>query len=163
MEVYVDGVLQGGGGGGGGNATSIQGIPVSAAVPTLGQYLGFDGSQWAPTSFPWVWTQNDSVTTTNDTQTTCGTYGAAAGAYVVEVFVGAEEPAADTGVTWQLLAHVTSDGTTATLDGNVVSSSPTTPTTPWSVTLDVVGAAVRVRVTGEAATTINWTASWIIR
>lgn len=30
------------------NATSIQGVAVAATVPTTGQFLKFNGTQWAP-------------------------------------------------------------------------------------------------------------------
>ncbi len=46
-KAYVDSVA---GGGGSGNATSIQTTPVSAATPTSGQFLSFNGTAWTPVS-----------------------------------------------------------------------------------------------------------------
>jgi hypothetical protein len=40
----------GGGGGGNGNAITIQSVPVSTTPPTTNQFLGFNGSVWAPTA-----------------------------------------------------------------------------------------------------------------
>jgi hypothetical protein len=36
------------GSGGGGDATSLQGVAISTATPTLGQGLVYDGTEWAP-------------------------------------------------------------------------------------------------------------------
>lgn len=47
---WCDAVGQGGGGGGSGDATSIQGVPVSAAAPTSNQVLAYGGAEWEPTT-----------------------------------------------------------------------------------------------------------------
>lgn len=164
MEVYVDGVLQGGGGGSG-DATSIQGIPVSATPPLLNQVLQYDGSQWVPTSVstPWIAAVTGSAITTDATPTTCGSYTPAAGSYTLEAWVSGQDNVNDVGVSWQLICHVTSDGSTATIDGSTITSSPTTPLTTWNAAFDTSTSDVIVQVTGDVGVNIDWVSNWIVR
>ena len=46
--ISIRAIVAGGGGGGSGDATSLQGVAISAATPTTGQLLEFTGAEWEP-------------------------------------------------------------------------------------------------------------------
>lgn len=64
---------------------------------------------------------------------------------------------------WEITVTARNAGGTVTLEGGgAIIVGPTDTATSWSVTVDFSGADVRLRVTGAAATTIDWTARWIV-
>ena len=163
MNVYVNGVLQGGGGGGDTNATEIQGVPVSPSAPSEGQYLGFSAGSWQPSSFPWVTVFTSAVQTTDATaDVPCGALSLPPGSYTLLIVIASETQPAGTGVGWSMFVKVRSDGTTAVIEGNPNVSHPTIFTS-WLVKVDAVGATIQLQVTGALATTINWSATWMLR
>jgi hypothetical protein len=97
-----------------------------------------------------------TVTTTDATETTCGSASPSTGTHVVRAEVSASS--GSTRIAWTLLACVTVSAGVATL-GNVAEVGCTQDPSPYTAALDASGGAVRVRVTGAAATTIAWESS----
>ena len=62
------------------------------------------------------------------------------------------------GAAYEVTACVRRAGGTVTLIGAVAATSTMEDNASWAATIDVSGTLVRVRVTGVAATTINWKA-----
>lgn len=112
---------------------------------------------------PWVTSQSTSVQTTDATMTTCGTYTVPSGSKTARVLVTAVTSGLTLSTGWDILVNVVNNGGVLTLSGGgSVITGPTDPTTVWLATMDVSGTSLRLRVTGQLATTIDWTARWII-
>lgn len=94
-----------GGGGGSGNATSIQSVPVSATAPTSSQVLGYNGTNWIPTTV------------------TGGTVPTGTGFYHITSGVTDGAAQAIPTATTSSLGLVQPDGTTITISGGVISST----------------------------------------
>lgn len=140
------------------------------ALGTSGYVLSSDGTDvvWVKTPGPWETFTSGGVTTTDDTTTTCGaTYAPTAGGHFVEIHVRAETSDLATCAAWVVRAHVKNVSSTVTISGSgggdVSVDGPVGDAVAWTVALDVSGGAVRLRVTGALATTIDWTARWTIR
>jgi hypothetical protein len=104
-----------------------------------------------------------TVQTTDATVTTVDSVTLAEGkAYLVEVSVAAKE--GDTnraGYVRRACVYRPAAGS-ATLQGSVQDALTVESEAAWDCTIDVSGNDARVRVTGEAATTINWACKMII-
>lgn len=99
------------------------------------------------------------VQTSDATVTSCGEY-ATANDYVYHVEVRALA-SVDTGgnaASYTRMATFKNDSGTLSAVGSVTSDHTAEDSAGWEVTLDANGTDIRVRVTGQAATTINWVA-----
>lgn len=103
-----------------------------------------------------------SVTTADGTQTTCGSYTVPNdSALVVKMLVKALNTDLSTSCSWEVLVSARNDGGTVTIEGGGgLILGPTDSATAWVVTVDVSGVLLRLRVTGAAATTIEWRTRW---
>jgi hypothetical protein len=85
------------------------------------------------------------------------------GAYTVELLVTAARSDLSAACGWKLYVTVVNTaGAVSLVSGGALIVGPTDGATTWAVTVDVSGTALRLRVTGAAATTIDWTARWIV-
>lgn len=133
-------------------------------VGSSGQVLRVSGGAPAWASLPWLADTSTGTATSDATQTTCGSYTVPnnAGVYL-ELRVHAERADLTAGASWTLRAHVINLAGAVTISGSDVAvDGPVGSSVSWSVTLDVSGTSVRLRVTGQAATDLSWTARWIV-
>ena len=140
------------------------GVDARLGIGSTGQVLTVSGGAPTWSSLPWATHTSTGTTTTNATQTTCGTYTVATGAAVsIKLLVTALESSVTASCGWELLATVRNAAGTLTIEGGgPIVSGPTDGATTWDVTLDTSGTSVRLRVTGQAGKTIDWTARWIV-
>ena len=140
------------------------GVDARLPVGSSGQVLRVSGGLPAWASLPWLADASTGTTTADATQTTCGSYTVPNNAGVaIELRVHAERDDLTAGAAWTLRAHAINNAGTVAISGGVVDvDGPTGDAVSWSVTLDVSGTSVRLRVTGEAATDVSWTARWIV-
>lgn len=133
-------------------------------VGSTGQVLTVAAGLPAWRSLPWASHTSTGVQTTDATQTTCGTYTTASNSAVtIELLVTGLKSDFSASSGWKIYVTARNSGGTVTLEGGgAIIVGPTDPATTWSVTVDVSGADVRLRVTGAAATTVDWTARWIV-
>lgn len=102
-----------------------------------------------------------SVQTTNDTVTTAGTHTPQNGSVNnIRCTVTAYRTDGSEAAVYTLIAGVRKISSTANLIGAVTVVSALEDVAGWDATIDVSGGDVRVRVTGEAAKTINWDVQW---
>lgn len=133
------------------------------AIGTSGQVLSVVGGLPTWRSLPWASHTTTGVQTTDATQTTCGTYTVPAGAYTVELLVTGAKSDLTAASGWKITVTVVNNsGTVSIVGGGAIIVGPTDGATTWAVTVDVSGTSLRLRVTGAAATTIDWTARWIV-
>lgn len=146
------------------DAAYLRGRRIATTAPSDGQvYVWVASSSELTPQDPGPWSAWDTatVTTTDATQTTCGTctvptdHGVAFEAMVVATLRDRS-----TSVAWTVLGSAANNVGTVTLHGTPVVTGPTDGATTWSVTLDVSGTSLRARVTGAAATTIDWRVTW---
>ena len=135
-------------------------LPVGTTAQVLRVVAGLPA--WS--SLPWAADTSTGVSTADATQTTCGSYTVPNNTAVfLELTVHANKTDRTAGAGWKVRAHAINDAGTVTISGGDIGvDGPTGSAVTWSVTLDVSGTAVRLRVTGEAATDITWTARWIV-
>lgn len=139
------------------------GVNARLAVGSTPQYLGVSSGLPAWKSFPWATHTSTGVQTTDATQTTCGSYTVPAGAYTAKLLVTAAKSDLSTACGWEITVTVVNNaGAVSIVGGGAIIVGPTDGATTWSVTVDVSGTSLRLRVTGAAATTIDWTARWIV-
>lgn len=101
-----------------------------------------------------------TAATADATQTTCGTLAVATGTTVLlDVMVLAAKTDRSTSCAWRLLVTATNVAGTLTIRGSVLVTGPTDAATTWDATVAVSGTSLRVRVTGEAAVNIDWSAA----
>lgn len=146
------------------DATHIRGVAFDATSPTDGQLARYDSTsgKWKAWSPPWAKTIASGTTTTDDTTTTCGaTYTPATGVHVVELLVAAYNSDKSATCAWRLTFIAWSNGSAATV-GDYAVVGPTAIATTWTVAVDTSGNTVRLRVTGAASTTLDWTARWVV-
>lgn len=147
------------------DAASLRGVTIATDAPADNDVLTYDLAQdrWeprAPAAASLNVLSSPTVSTANATQTTCGTLAVATDTTVLlDVLVMAARDDGSTSVAWQLLVTATNVAGTLTVRGSVVVTGPTDAATTWGVTVDVSGTSLRVRVTGAAATAIDWSAS----
>lgn len=133
------------------------------AIGSTSQVLTVVAGLPAWRSLPWASHTSTSVQTTDATQTSCGTYTVPAGAYTVELLVTGAKSDLSAACGWKLTVTVVNNsGTVSIVGGGALIVGPTDGATTWAVTVDVSGTSLRLRVTGAAATTIDWTARWIV-
>lgn len=103
-----------------------------------------------------------TVTTADGTQTTCGSYAVPNDSVLVaKVLVTAVQGDLTAACSWEVLVSVRNDGGTLTIEGGGgIILGPTDSATAWAVTVDTSGVLLRLRVTGVAATSINWRTRW---
>ena len=107
-----------------------------------------------------------AVQTTDATVTTDGTYTLADQKVAhVTAKVVALKSDASTGGTWVLEAAFRRNGAGVSQIGTttLLTATKDVAAATWSATIDASGTDIRIRVTGQAATTINWSASATIR
>lgn len=121
--------------------------------------FGIDTATLAP---PWVAAQSSTVQTTDATTTTCGTYTVPAGTVVVKILVKAAQSDLTNATGWEILAVAVNSAGTVTIPGTPIVTGPTDVASTWLVALDVSGTTIRLRVTGTLATTVDWSAKWIV-
>jgi hypothetical protein len=151
---------------------SINGVPQGSGAPTADEvWEGFgDALDEDPTratdlaSVLGVGGTPASASTTGATETTCGSYTLPTNtAVLIELTVRANRTDRTAGAMWGVRAHaINAAGTVTISGGDIAVDGPIGSAVTWSVTLDVSGTAVRLRVTGEAATDLTWTARWIV-
>lgn len=138
------------------DSVSLQGYPVSEDAPAAeGARLAWDGAAWAPTGDVVA-----RVQTTDATPTTIASYTIPADGTVVQlaVRVVARKTDGTARQSWVYEGfYERAAGAAAEVDTPVQVAAHTSGAV-WSIALDTSGAAVRVRATGQAATTIDWTA-----
>lgn len=144
--------------------TRAAGVDARLPVGSSGQVLRVSGGAPAWGALPWLSDTSTGTTTADATQTTCGSYTVPNDAGVaIEVRVHAERYDLTAGAAWTLRAHAINNAGTVTISGSDVAvDGPVGSSVSWSVTLDVSGTSVRLRVTGQAATDLSWTARWIV-
>lgn len=105
-----------------------------------------------------------SGTTTDGTTATLGSYTPTDGHVSrVDVMVVASSSSGGVGASWHLSAVFRRAVLTTTLIGSVgevVATAKDGGASAWAADLDASGPAVRVRVTGAAATTVRWRATY---
>lgn len=140
------------------------GVDARLAIGSTAQVLRVSGGLPAWSSLPWLAEASTGTATADATQTTCGSYTVPNNASVfIELTVHANRTDRTAGAGWKVRAHAINDAGTVTISGgDIAVDGPVGSAVTWSVTLDVSGTAVRLRVTGEAATDIDWTARWIV-
>lgn len=147
------------------NAAYLRGHIISTAAPSEGNVLAWSAiSGWQPVapstvSVPWTAVVTPAtVSTTDATQTTCGAYTVPTSYGVsLEISVVATKRDRSAVSGWRLLASAANAaGTVTQSTGSPLVDGPSNSGVTWSVDVDVSGTSVRVRVTGQAATTIDW-------
>lgn len=142
------------------DAAYLRGRTISTTAPTDGQVYVWiaSTSKWTPQDpGPWTAWSTATASTTDGTQTTCGTYTVPTSyGVVMEAMIVATKRDRSVSVGWTLLASAANAAGTVTLHGTPVVTGPTDAATTWDVTVDISGTSLRVRVTGAAATTIDW-------
>jgi len=104
-----------------------------------------------------------TVQTTDATVTTVDSFTLAEGkTYLVEATVVAKEGDTNRATYVRRACVYRPAAGSATLEGSVQDSLTIESEAAWDCTIDVSGNDARVRVTGEAATTINWACKMII-
>lgn len=103
----------------------------------------------------------DDGQTTDATPTTIATIATTTDkGHALDLTVGAAKDDRSVGVTFKILAHVSNVAGVCTVRNQAIFASdgrdPLEPTVLWDVEIDVSGTHIRVRVTGAAATTIDW-------
>lgn len=144
--------------------TRAGGVDARLAIGTTGQVLTVSGGAPAWASLPWASHFSAGVQTTDATQTTCGSYTVPSNSAVTaKLLVTALKSDFSASCGWEILVTVRNSGGTLTIEGGgAIIIGPTDGATTWAVTVDVSGTSLRLRVTGAAATTIDWTARWIV-
>lgn len=144
--------------------TRAGGVDARLAIGSTGQVLSVSGGAPVWSSLPWASHTSTGTTTTNATTTTCGTYTVPTNSAVtIKLLVTAITSTYGASCGWELLATARNAAGTVTLEGGgAIVTGPTDGATAWTVAADVSGTSVRLRVTGAAATTIDWTARWIV-
>jgi hypothetical protein len=131
--------------------------PVDSTGAATGQVLAYDGASFVPANAPGA---VGRVQTTDATVTTAASFTPADGTVVsVWVAVDARQTDGTKGASYLRRALYRRVGGTVTLIGSVQTiGTDAEETAGWDATLDISSTLVRVRVTGAAATTIDWTA-----
>lgn len=144
--------------------TRAGGADARLPVGSSGQVLRVSGGAPVWGSLPWLTDTSTGVSTADATQATCGSYTVPNNAGVsLELTVHAERADLTAGAMWKVRAHARNNAGAVSISGSVVDvDGPTGDAVSWSVTLDVSGTSVRLRVTGQAATDVSWTARWIV-
>ncbi len=144
--------------------TRAGGVDARLAVGSTGQVLTVSGGAPAWASLPWASHQSATVQTTDATQTTCGTYSVPTNSAVTaKLLVTALKSDFSASCGWEILVTVRNSGGTLTIEGGgAIIIGPTDSATTWAVTVDTSGTSLRLRVTGAGATTIDWTARWVV-
>lgn len=158
--------------GGGGSPTTTRGDLIRRgasaderlALGASGRVLTSNGTDPVWAALPWAVHTSTGTSTADATQTTCGSYTPSTGAYAAKILVHAVKDDYSAACAWELLVSVTNDGagTVAIHGGGALIVGPTDTATTWAVTVDVSAGALRLRVTGAAATNLSWTARWIV-
>ena len=107
-----------------------------------------------------------AVQTTDATVTTCGTYTLADQKVAhVTAKVVALKSDASTGGTWVLEAAFRRNGASVSQIGTttLLIATKDVAAATWSATIDASGTDIRIRVTGQAAVTANWSSSATIK
>jgi hypothetical protein len=140
------------------------GVDSRLAVGSTAQVLTVAAGLPAWGSLPWASHTSTSVQTTDATQTTCGSYTVPNNSAVTaKLLVTGLKSDFTASCGWELTLTARNAGGTVTIEGGgAIIVGPTDGATTWSVTVDVSGTSLRLRVTGAAATTIDWTARWIV-
>ena len=106
---------------------------------------------------PWTSTASATAQTTDATVTTCGTVTPAdATVVLVEAAVVGRKSDGTAGAVYRLAAGFRRAGGTVTQIGVLTVVVAIEDNVLWDAVFDVSGTAIRVRVTGVAATTIDW-------
>jgi hypothetical protein len=144
--------------------TRAGGVDARLAVGSTGQVLTVSGGAPAWASLPWASHQSATVQTTDATQTTCGTYSVPTNSAVTaKLLVTALKSDFSASCGWEILVTVRNSGGTLTIEGGgAIIIGPTDSATTWAVTVDTSGTSLRLQVTGAGATTIDWTARWVV-
>ena len=108
---------------------------------------------------PWSSTLAPSTVHTDDaTVTTLGSIPTTTDkGHAIDLLVTAVQGDRSAQVAWRILATVTNAAGVCTVRDVVV--TPSDPGSAWTATVDVSGTSIRVRVTGAAATSLDWIAA----
>lgn len=124
--------------------------------------LGASGGAWVVQTIggrpiPWDTSFGATVTTTDATVTTCGSV-TPTDLNVVRIVahIVATKSSHDAGAAYWITGVFRRSGGTVTQISSTTTIDVAEDDATWNATLDVSGTSVRVRVTGKAATTINW-------
>ena len=147
------------------DAGYLRGHRIASSAPSAGNVLVWSAiTGWTPAHTPGPWTayvETTTVSTSDASQTTCGTYEVPTdNGVMLEISVVATRRDRGAVSGWTLLASAANaSGTVTQSTGSPVITGPSNSGVSWSVTVDVSGTSLRVRVTGQAATTIDWRAT----
>jgi len=113
----------------------------------------------AAADMPWSSTLAPSTVHTEDaTTTTLGSIPTTTDkGHALDLVVSATQGDRSAQVVWKILATVTNAAGVCTVRDVVV--TPSDPGSAWTATVDVSGTNIRVRVTGAAATSLDWIAA----
>jgi hypothetical protein len=139
------------------DAAYLQGRVVSSAAPGDGARLEWSavGAAWGPDG-----SVRGTVQTTDATQTTAASFTVADKSVVtLIVTISAMQSDYSKGAGYQRRATYRRDGALSLIGTVQTLGTDAEESAGWDVTLDLSGSAVRARVTGAAATTVNWTAA----
>lgn len=108
---------------------------------------------------PWSSTLAPSTVHTDDaTVTTLGSIPTTTDkGHAIDLLVTAVQGDRSAQVAWRILATVTNAAGVCTVRNVVITSDD--PGSAWAATVDVSGTSIRVRVTGAAATSLDWIAA----
>jgi len=137
---------------------------VSAVIPNRRAVLVASGGAPAWGSLPWLADTSTGTSTSDATQTTCGSYTVPTNSAVTaKLLVTALKSDFSASCGWEILVTVRNSGGTLTIEGGgAIIIGPTDSATTWAVTVDTSGTSLRLQVTGAGATTIDWTARWVV-
>lgn len=134
-------------------------VPASGGAPTGAAGGALGGTYPNPTIPLLPWTASAApvtVQTTDATVTTLATFATTTSKHhALLLIVSAGQSDRSASVMWTRMVSITNAAGTVTIR-DTKELGPTDPATAWVISTDVSGTDVRVRVTGVAATTIDW-------
>ena len=128
-----------------------QAASASAGLTALGGAAAAD-MPWSSTLAPSTVHTDDATVTTLESIPTTTDKG-----HAIDLLVTAVQGDRSAQVAWRILATVTNAAGVCTVRDVVV--TPSDPGSAWAATVDVSGTSIRVRVTGAAATSLDWIAA----
>ena len=127
------------------------GVALTQAASATAAAAAID-APWSSTLAPsTVHTDDATVTTLGSIPTTTDK------GHAIDLLVTAVQGDRSAQVAWRILATVTNAAGVCTVRDVVV--TPSDPGSAWAATVDVSGTNIRVRVTGAAATSLDWIAA----
>ena len=127
------------------------GVAVAQAASATAAAAAIE-APWSSTLAPSTVHTDDATVTTLESIPTTTDKG-----HAIDLLVTAVQGDRSAQVAWRILATVTNAAGVCTVRDVVV--TPSDPGSAWVATVDVSGTSIRVRVTGAAATSLDWIAA----